>query len=196
MTTPNPEKSRTTGSDNNGIDKTGPDNADSKRRPFLKGLLTGGVVGTLIAGSVGALAQHDGHGQFWKAGCSHRHAMRDPDVMKERADFMVEWTLSRIDAADEQRAQVKSVVKAAIDDLLQLREEHQVNRKAMIAALIEPEVDRGELDRIRSAEISLADRASRRIVSALADTAEALTPEQRAQLAEMANRWRGRRHEL
>ena len=116
--------------------------------------------------------------------------------MKERADFMVEWTLSRIDATDEQRAQVKTVVKGAIDDLLVLREEHQANRKAMIAALIEPEVDRAELDRIRAAEMSLADQASRRIVDALADSAEALTPEQRAQLADMANRWRGRRHEL
>ncbi|UCH47825.1 MAG: Spy/CpxP family protein refolding chaperone [Betaproteobacteria bacterium] len=191
MTTSNPEEPRTTGSD-----KTGSDKIDPKRRPFLKGILTGGLVGTLIAGGVGAFAQHDGPGHFFKAGCSHRHAMRDPGVMKERADFMVEWTLSRIDATDEQRTQVKSVVKAAIDDLLQLREEHQDNRKAMIAALIEPEVDRAELDRIRNAEMSLADRASRRIVTALADSADALTPEQRAQLAEMANRWRGRRHEL
>jgi Spy/CpxP family protein refolding chaperone len=191
MTTPNPETPHTTGSNSTGSDKAG-----SKRRPFLKGLLTGGLVGTLIAGGVGAFAQHEGHGQFFKAGCSHRHAMRDPGVMKERADFMVEWTLSRIDATDEQRAEVKTVVKSAIEDLLQLREEHQANRKAMIAALIEPDVDRAELDRIRSAEISLADRASRRIVSALADSAEALTPEQRAKLAEMAGRWSGRRHEL
>ena len=191
MTTPNPETPETIGSDGNGSEKTA-----TKRRPILKGLLAGGLVGTLIAGGVGAFAQHDGPGHFFKAGCSHRHAMRDPGVMKERADFMVEWTLSRIDATDEQRAEVKSVVKATIDDLLQLREEHQANRKAMIAALIEPEVDRAELDRIRSAEMSLADRASRRIVTALADSADALTPEQRAQLAEMAQRWRGRRHEL
>ena len=191
MTTPNPETPETIGSDGNGSEKTA-----TKRRSILKGLLAGGLVGTLIAGGVGAFAQHDGPGHFFKAGCSHRHAMRDPGVMKERADFMVEWTLSRIDATDEQRAEVKSVVKATIDDLLQLREEHQANRKAMIAALIEPEVDRAELDRIRSAEMSLADRASRRIVTALADSADALTPEQRAQLAEMAQRWRGRRHEL
>lgn len=196
MTTPNPETPDATGSNGTGSDKTNPEKTGTKRRPFLKGILAGGLVGTLIAGGVGAFAQHDGPGHFFKAGCSHRHAMRDPGVMKERADFMVEWTLSRIDATDEQRAQVKSVVKATIDDLLQLREEHQANRKAMIAALIEPEVDRAELDRIRSAEMALADRASRRIVTALADSADTLTPEQRAQLAEMAQRWRGRRHEL
>ena len=186
--------SNNTRSNQTGSNQTGSDKSGAKRRPFLKGLLAGGLVGTMIAGGVGAFAQHDGPGQFWKTGCGHHQAMRDPGVMKERADFMVEWTLSRINATEAQRTQVKSVVQAALEDLLQLREEHQANRKAMIAALIEPEVDRAELDRIRSAEISLADRASRRIVTALADSAEALTPEQRAQLAEMAGRWRGRHH--
>lgn len=189
MTNSNSEKPENTGSDK-------PDTTNPKRRPFLKGVLTGGLVGTLIAGGVGAFAQHEGPGHFFKGGCGHRQAMRDPGVMKERADFMVERTLSRIDATEQQRTEVKSVVKAAIGDLLQMREEHQANRKAMIAALIEPEVDRTKLDRIRSAEISLADRASRRIVTALADSAEALTPEQRAQLAEMAGRWRGRHQHL
>ena len=168
----------------------------TQRRPFLKGLLTGGLVGTLVAGGVGAFAQHDSHSHFWKSRCGQRQAMHDPGVMRERADFMVEWTLSRIDATDEQRAQVKSVVQGAIEDLMQLREEHQSNRKAMIAALIKPDVDRAELDRIRGAEISLMDRGSQRIVTALADAADALTPEQRAQLAEMAGRWRGDDHRM
>lgn len=182
MSIPNPETAGTT--------------ISKPRRPFLKGLLTGGLLGTLVAGGVGAFAQHEPHSHFWKSGCSQRHAMRDPGVMRERADFMVEWTLSRINATDEQRAQVKSVVQAAIEDLLQLREKHQSNRKAMVAALIEPSVDRAELDRIRSAELSLMDRGSQRLVSALANAAEVLTPEQRAQLAEMAGRWSGHKHNL
>ena len=182
MTTPNPQASDTS--------------TAKPRRPFLKGLLTGGLVGTLVAGGAGAFAQHESHPHFWKSGCSQRHAMRDPGVMRERADFMVEWTLSRIDASEQQRAQVKTVVQAAIEDLLQLREEHQSNRKAMVTALMEPSVDRAELDRIRSAELSLMDRGSQRIVSALADAAEVLTPEQRAKLAEMAGRWSGHNHEL
>ena len=168
----------------------------SKRRPFLKGLLTGGLVGTLVAGGVGAFAQHDGHGHFWKAGCGHRQAMRDPGVMRERADFMVEWTLSRIDASDAQRSEVKSVVQGAIEDLLQLRQEYESNRKAMMEALIQPEIDRDQLDRIRSAEVSLMERGSRRIVTALADAADTLTPEQRLQLAEMVKRWTSHRQPM
>ena len=69
-------------------------------------------------------------------------------------------------------------------------------RKEMIAALIEPNVDRAELDRIRSAEMALMERGSRRIVTALADAADMLTPEQRAQLAQMAERWTGHGHRL
>ena len=143
-----------------------------QRRPFIKGLLAGGLMGTLLAGGVGAFAQHHPHSGFWKAGCSQKHAMRDPGFMKERADFMVEYTLSRIDATEEQRTQVKSVVQGAIEDMLQLREEHRTNRKAMIDALIEPSVDRSELDRIRGAEMALMERGSRRIVTALADAAD------------------------
>ena len=168
----------------------------TKRRPFLKGLLAGGLVGTLLAGGAGALAQHGPHSGFWKAGCYQKHGMRDPGVMRERADFMVEYTLSRIDATEAQRTQVKSVVQSAIEDLLQLRTEHQTNRSEMIAALIEADVDRAELDRIRTAEIDLMERGSKRIVTALADAADALTPEQRAQLARMAERWTGRGQKL
>ena len=172
-----------------------PHTKSPKRRPFLKGLLAGGLAGSLIAGGA-AFAQQGGHPHFWKAGCKHRQAMRDPGVMRERADYMVERTLSRIDATPEQREQVKSIVRGAIDDLLALREQHDANRKAMVAALTQPEVDRNELDRIRSAEVALVDEGSKRIVTALADSARILDPEQRVQLAEMASRWRGRRGEM
>ena len=62
----------------------------------------------------------------------------------------------------------------------------------MVAALTQPEVDPNELERIRSAEVALVDQGSKRIVTALADSAQILDPEQRAQLADMASRWRGR----
>lgn len=166
-----------------------------KRRPFLKGLLAGGLAGSLLAGGA-VFAHQDGHAYFGKGGCKHRQAMRDPGVMRERADYMVERTLSRIDATPEQREQVKSIVRGAIDDLLALREQHEANRKAMVAALTQPEVDPNELERIRSAEVALVDQGSKRIVTALADSAQILDPEQRAQLAEMASHWRGRRGEM
>ena len=51
-------------------------------------------------------------------------------------------------------------------------------------------VDRGALERIREAELKLAESASDRMVNAIADAADVLTPEQRGKLAEMAERFR------
>lgn len=165
-------------------------NADAQRRPFLKGLLAGGLVGSLIAGGVGAFANGEYHSHFWKSGgCGHRHAMRDPAVLKERAGFMAERMLDTVGATDDQRTRVKSVLQATIDDLIQLRSQHDENRKAIMTALTQSAVDRAELSRIRIAELQLADRASERVVTSLADIAEVLTPEQRTQLAGMLARW-------
>ena len=59
-----------------------------------------------------------------------------------------------------------------------------------MAALKQPTVDRAALKEIRTAELQLADSASDRLLNAIADAADALTPEQRGKLAEMADRFR------
>ena len=45
------------------------------------------------------------------------------------------------------------------------------------------------LEDLRRAELQLAESASQRIVTALADVADVLTPEQRAELVKMAERF-------
>ena len=45
------------------------------------------------------------------------------------------------------------------------------------------------IDAIRQAELELAEEASSRLVAAFADVAEVLTPEQRAELIELAERF-------
>jgi protein CpxP len=167
------------------------------RRPFLKGILAGGLIASLLAGGAAAFANGEHHSHFWKAGgCRHGNAMRDPAVMKERADFMADRMLDRVKATDEQRARVKATLQASLDEMLRLRADHLANRAAMMAALTQPTVDRAELERIRSAEIQLAERASTTLVSSMADIAEALDPEQRKAIAEMAARWSGHGREL
>ena len=56
--------------------------------------------------------------------------------------------------------------------------------------LTQPNVDRATLEDLRRAELQLAESASSRIVTALADIADVLTPEQRAELVKMAERFR------
>ena len=89
------------------------------------------------------------------------------------------WVLRDIDASAEQQERVTTIVGSAIDDLFRLKEKHQVNGQAFAAQLGAASLDRAALEEIRRSEIALADEASKRLVQALADASEVLTPEQR-----------------
>lgn len=167
----------------------------SERRPFLKGLVTGGLISGLLAAGATVFANNDHHSHFWKTGgCRQGHAMRDPAVLQERADFMADWVLGRVNATDAQRTQVKAALQASINQMLVLRDQHHANRDAIRAALTQPTIDRTELERIRIEEMKLAETASTTLIASIADIAEVLEPEQRQAIADMAARWSGHRH--
>jgi Spy/CpxP family protein refolding chaperone len=94
----------------------------------------------------------------------------------------VGWMLRRVDASDEQLARVSEIATAAATDLRTLHEAHRARREPFAQALVA--ADRAALERLRSEELAAAEGASQRIVLALADAAEVLTPEQRQRLAE------------
>jgi Spy/CpxP family protein refolding chaperone len=110
-------------------------------------------------------------------------------MVRARIDFATDWILSRIDASDAQHQQIKAIVQAAVQDLAPMREQHDQNKQALLQALTQPSIDRAALGDIRRAELQLAETASERLVTALADIAEALTPEQRTRLAAFMSRW-------
>jgi Spy/CpxP family protein refolding chaperone len=64
-------------------------------------------------------------------------------------------------------------------------DQHRTNRDEMANVLVQTEIDRSALEQLRSSELALAEQASNRLVNAIADAAEVLTPEQRIQLAEL-----------
>jgi protein CpxP len=160
------------------------------RRRFLTGLVTGGLLGSLLAGgaSMYVHARPSLAGRFG-AGGYHRHSPLDPKMASERAAFATDWILHRIDASEEQRQQVQAIVQGAIKDLLPFRDQHHQYLQTLREALAQPTIIRGSLEEIRRAELQLADSASSRLVEAVADAAEILTAEQRAKLVELATRW-------
>jgi Spy/CpxP family protein refolding chaperone len=103
-------------------------------------------------------------------------------------DAAVRFALRGVGASEEQQQRVSAIATTAVDDLRPLHERHRQNREAFHAALVKPTVDRQALEELRKAEVQLADEAATRIVRAMADAAEVLTPEQRAQLASFAER--------
>lgn len=153
------------------------------RRRFLMGVVTGGFLGSLLVGGVN-MYTHARQGPGWWS-----HAGHNPEMVNARIEFATDWILSRIEASDTQRQQVRAIVQATVQDLTPMREQHHQNRQTMLQALTQPTIDRVVLGDARQAELHLADTASDRIITALANVAEVLTPEQRTKLAEFMSHW-------
>ena len=106
----------------------------------------------------------------------------------DKFERFVEWKiddmLDEVDASDDQRTQVRAIATAAIADMGEFRDFRRAGREALVDALTQETVDREALEALRQSKLETADRASQRLVTALADAAEVLTPAQRAELAE------------
>jgi Spy/CpxP family protein refolding chaperone len=153
-----------------------------------------GLAGGLLAGgaSVWAVGRDDGGGRLF----GHRHFMHrfhrgpmDPEKARAHVETGVRWLMAYVDGTPEQRERVQAIAQGCVDDLLPLRDRHRANREAIHGALAGAVVDRQALEEARRAELKLAEDASVRLTKALADAAEVLTPEQRAQLAEAVHRF-------
>jgi Spy/CpxP family protein refolding chaperone len=158
------------------------------RRGFLYGLLGTGALATLFAARpIAAAVQGGGFRGFGHHGRWAQHGM-SPEAFHEHAQVAVKWALKDVDATDEQQERVAAIAKGAIEDLHKLKDQHRQNRTDFAAQLAGAAVDRARLEEIRKAEMALADAASQRVVKALADVSEVLTPDQRQQLLAKAQR--------
>lgn len=172
-------------------DNANPNNSDrpegpreTPRRRWLKrGAL--GLLGAGIAGGLGFRAfAHRGYG----------HGPLDPAEVDARMERMLKHLYVEIDATEAQKQQLEPIVKQAAQELLPLRDNIRAARRQAIELLTADSIDRAAIERLRSEQLQLAEQGSKRLVQAIADVAEVLTPEQRQRLAERMQHRRRRWH--
>jgi Spy/CpxP family protein refolding chaperone len=136
-------------------------------------VVAAGAAGASFASGGAGLPGHHG-----RAG----HMAMDPAAMDAHIDKMVEQFAA--DASPDQKARVAAIAKAA---MAELRPAHEQFRQAHARAhelLMAPVIDRAALEQLRATQMQRMDFISRRILAAVEDAADVLTPEQRAKLAE------------
>ena len=147
----------------------------------------GAAGGALTTIAVDASAHGGWHDRFRMHGSGHAVGVAHAT---ERLQRVSAWALGSVDATDEQRERIDAILAAAVNDVFPLRDEHHAHRRDLIAELARPQVDRAELERVRVAELALAEKATARLLDATVAIAEVLDPEQRQHLAaRLAKHW-------
>jgi len=145
--------------------------SNSKRRMKMVA-----IVAALAAILGGALAfAHSGGGPH-----GPMMAGRSTDDHLEHVQMM----LTKIGASDAQKTQIEAILKPALDDMKATHEAHFAAFKQFHEAISAPSIDRAQLETLRAAQVKLLDDASKRLVIAISDAAEVLSPDQRAALAQ------------
>jgi Spy/CpxP family protein refolding chaperone len=98
---------------------------------------------------------------------------------------MIRHLSIEIDATTDQQEKLRAIVRDAIKDVLPVREKMQAARATARELLTQQTIDRAAIEKFRTDQIAIHDAASKRLVAAVADAAEVLTPEQRRKLSDM-----------
>ena len=146
------------------------------RRWLLAGVLavTAGAAGlTGVAVAEGGQMLHVMHGMP-----GHGDMMAgDPAAMQAHLEKMIAAMLP--DATPEQKTRLMAIAASVHGDLNAAHAQFGQAHQRVHDILLRPVVDRAALETLRAEQIHQMDVVSRRIVTALADAAEVMTPEQR-----------------
>ncbi len=106
---------------------------------------------------------------------------------------MVKHAAIEIDATQEQQEKITALVTAVAKDLKPVHERMRATGKEIHDLLLANTIDRTALENLRAERLAEAERISKNLVSALADVAEVLSPEQRKLFNERIEQFRSLR---
>lgn len=165
-----------------------------RRWRWTRRVLFGSGIAVALAGAGSYFTHAQPRAHFW--GGHHGHgASFDPQSATEWAQLMTRQMLRRVDASADQQDRVQAIVAGALKDLLPMRDEGRMARQESLKLVSAATIDRDALERLRAGQIAMHEQASKRMMKAVLDISEVLTPEQREKLAQaMAeHRWGWRR---
>ncbi len=164
---------------------------NTTRRWTLAGLAAASVA---LAGA--AMSWHGHAAAHGPGGFGGRHGgweQMDPETRDKRIEAMVAFRLAEVDASAEQKSRITAIMKGAANDLTPLRAQARELRAKSKEMLTAATIDRAQLENLRVQGSQLRETISRRMLQAMADAAEVLTPEQRAKVAQKMESRRQRR---
>lgn len=135
---------------------------------------------TLAVGATGAAGAMAG-GFGFHHGPGH-HGKIDPANAAKHIDKMVQRIIP--DGTAQQKARLAEIGKAAFADLLPMHAQFRDAHRKAHELLMAPAIDRVALESLRAEQMQRADAMSKRVLAAVADAADVLTPEQRVRFAE------------
>ena len=147
--------------------------ASPPRRSLLKPLVFAGALAlTFGAGAVAGVAAPE----------AARHGMMSGGMHAMGAAHLAKL-LDEAGATPDQKARIRANMERAFGTMKPLHGRMHATHKELHDILAAPTVDRAALERLRAERMSDFYQASRVMVTALADSAEVLSPAQRAKLA-------------
>ena len=152
--------------------------SNSKRR----GLIVAAFAASILAIAGGTLA-------YAHSGAAHH----GPGAGRNAEDHLehMQAMLTRIGASDVQKAQIEGLLKPAFEEMKTAHEAHSAAFTQFHEAITAPSIDRARIEALRAGQLKSLDEASKRMVTAIADAAEVLNPDQRAALAEQIRKHHG-----